>query len=79
MESTEPKTKRQLLSPKEKIQKAKEELIKAQNKVKILEDKRKNEIINMLFKIDEDIINCDDVILEKAFREMCSKLNNTNL
>jgi hypothetical protein len=74
MENIKEKTKRIQLTPKEKIIKAKEELLKAQNKVKILEDKRKNEIVNMLFKIDENIINYDDVILEKAFKKMMNEL-----
>ena len=65
------KSKKQL-TPSEKIAKAKQDLIKAQEKVKNLQEKRKLEIVNLLFKIDPKIIDYNDAILEEKFRKVLS-------
>ena len=69
---------RKFLTASEKIAKAKQELIKAQDKVKKLQEKRKLEIANLLFKLDEKIIDYDDNLLRGAFEQMLNKLNNEN-
>lgn len=62
------------MTAKERIEKAKLELKKAQDRVKKLEEQRKLEIVNLLFKIRPDLGDFEDAVLEKAFIDVLDKL-----
>lgn len=62
------------MTAKERIEKAKLELKKAQDRVKKLEEQRKLEIVNLLFKIRPDLGDFEDTALEKAFKDVLDKL-----
>lgn len=62
------------MSAKEKIEKAKNDLKKAQEKVKKLEEQRRLEVADILFKAIPNISDYDDVTLEKVFKEITEKL-----
>jgi len=62
------------MTAKERIEKAKLELKKAQDRVKKLEEQRKLEIVNLLFKIRPDLGDFEDAALEKAFKDVLDKL-----
>ena len=62
------------MTAKERIEKAKSELKKAQEKVRKLEGQRKLEVADILFKAIPDIGDYDDAALEKIFKESFDKL-----
>jgi len=63
-----------IMTAKERIEKAKSELKKAQDKVRKLEEQRKLEIVNLLFKIRPDLGDFEDAALEKNFKDVLDKL-----
>ena len=63
-----------IMTAKERIEKAKSELKKAQEKVRKLEGQRKLEVADILFEAIPDIGDYDDAALEKIFKESFDKL-----